>query len=232
MRVIPLYNGQGRVELLDVIPSRIPEGFATKDAVIAADAAMSTGKTFSNNTEIYDFITKLFSWKHFSPFEQATLKFGVTAPMVVFWQLDRHRTFQYASHLRRSGRYTEYTSSEFYYPTYLERDLDGEHALNYLLQNQVSSGMEYYKLLLDKGVKKEAARFVLPAWCMIYSEVMTVNLKNLMHFLALRMAKAAQIEIRELANAMFTITEAEFPYTMKVFKESGVQPIDYDLGEL
>ena len=226
LREVELYGYQGKVTLIDVIPSRIPKGFATKDAIIATDAMLSTGKSPKDNIEVYDFITKLFSWKHYSPFEQATLKFQVTAPVVVFWQLDRHRTFQYASHLRRSGRYTEYTESDFYIPTYFDDNTNAE------LKELIRTSVATYERLLAQGIKKESARFFLPAWCMMYTEVMTVNLKNLMHFLTLRMAKAAQSEIRAVANAMYEITAQEFPYTMKIFKESGVQPVDYDLGEL
>lgn len=215
-----LYNGQGYVELIDTIPSVCPEGL-TKDYWIAECASISTQKDVK---DVETLLGKLFTWKHFSPFEQVQLSFRVQAPALVFWQLDRHRTFQYASHIRRSGRYTEFTGKDFYVPAATSNVVGA-------VETAILSGLKSYKELLNQGVQKETARLVLPAFCMLYSEVMSVNLKNLMHFLALRINPAAQREIRELAYAMFEIVEQEFPITMKLFGKN-MDAINYTFGEL
>jgi len=215
-----LYNGQGYVELLDTIPSVCPDGL-TKDYWIAECATVSTQK---NVKDVETLLGKLFSWKHFSPFEQVHLSFRVEAPAVVFWQMDRHRTFQYASHIRRSGRYTKFTGKDFYVP-------DADYNVTSAIESAILSGLKKYNDLLEQGVQKEVARLVLPAFCMLYSEVMSVNLKNLMHFLSLRTNPAAQSEIRELAHAMFTLVEKEFPITMKLFGKD-MDAINYTFGEL
>ena len=220
-----LFNNQGYVKLLDVIPSVIPEGYSSRDAVIANTARLSTmGKPLENNIKVYDFLEKLFSWKHFSPFEQAQLSFEIKVPLVNFWQMDRHRTFLYGSHLRRSGRYTEFLEEDFYIPDYNTGSDTFQEDLKYHIQDSIVK----YKEAINKGVKKETARFLLPAWCMMYTEVMSVDLKNLMHFFGLRLNRHAQKEIRELATQMFALTSTVFPYTCKIFREN-LEPINYDL---
>ena len=53
--------------------------------------------------------------------------------------------------------------------------------------------------MIAKGVKREDARFLLPEATKT-SLVMTVNMRSLQNFLGLRLDKAAQWEIRELAE--------------------------------
>ena len=48
---------------------------------------------------------------HTTPFEMVEFKFRVRAPVVVFWQWVRHRTWNLNSH---SGRYTPFEESDFY----------------------------------------------------------------------------------------------------------------------
>lgn len=222
-----LYNNQGYVKLLDVMPSEIPEGYSSRDAAIANTARLSTmAKPLADNMKVYDFIEKLFKWGHFSPFEQAVLKFEIKVPLICFWQLDRHRTFQYGSHMRRSGRYTSFDETDFYIPEYITQS----SLFQSTLRDHISDSFIKYQAALEAGVRKEAARYLLPAFCIMYTEEMTVNLKNLLHFLALRVDKAAQAEIRELANEMFDLTKTVFPYTCKIFAEN-MTPVNYNFGD-
>jgi len=234
-----LYNGKGFVKIVDVNPSEIPEGFNSRDAVIANDAKISTNtEAFKDNLEVYQFIEKLFEWGHYSPFEQAVLKFRIKAPLVVFWQLDRHRTFVYSSQLRRSGRYTEFFEDDFYVPKYLDQVvLEGltfpttDLYAGKALEDVIGTSVMLYREMLANGVAKEAARFVLPAFCLMYEDIVTVNLKNLFHFFALRTDSHAQLEIRELAKEMMTMTKVLFPYSVKIFAENS-KPINYDFNEV
>ena len=97
------------------------------------------------------------------------------------------------------------------------------------MQQQFVDSAKLYDEAIANGVKKETARFLLPAWCMMYTERMSIDLKNLLHFLALRTDKAAQREIRDLANATFELTKTVFPYTCKIFAEN-LSPINYNIA--
>lgn len=218
--MVELYGGQGYVELLQTLPATCASG-ETKDSWIAEAAVLSTSKQV---VDVKALLEKLFAWGHFSPFEQAQLSFKVKAPAVVFWQCDRHRTFQYASHIRRSGRYTEFTEVDFYIPA------APDNLRDYTL-SAVRQGLAAYKELLATGVKREAARYVLPAFCMLYTEIMSVNLKNLLHFLALREHPAAQPEIQELARGMLQLVGQEFPLTTEIFVKN-MRALNYTFEEI
>ena len=62
---------------------------------------------------------------------------------------------------------------------------------------------EHYNSLLKKGVKPEDARFALPEATKT-AIVATMNLREFASFYAARSDKAAQWEIRELAEEMMT----------------------------
>ena len=219
-----IYGGQGYVDLLYTIPDSTGT-FESKDFFIAQAAGTSHMSYIENDKQVEKLISNLFSWGHFSPFEQASLTFEIKAPAVVFWQLDRHRTFRYGSHLRRSGRYTKYFAEDFYIPEYFDMYEMAQLGLT------IEHGLELYNAYIDSGMKSESARYFLPGWCMLYTEVMNVDLKNLMHFFSLRLDPAAQIEIRELANAMFELTKKEFPISMKYFEEHEKPRVDYITGD-
>ncbi len=230
-----LYNGQGFVKIIDVIPSEIPKGFKSRDAVIVNIAKISTNtKPIKDDFKVYDFIEKLFKMQHFSPFEQAILTFRIKVPYVVWSQVDRHRTFVYSSQLRRSGRYTKFSEEDFYIPKYLDNYniSDGlPMTAKDFLSETITLSTHNYEMLLEAGVSKESARFVLPAFCILYEDVVNVNLKNLFHFFSLRRNIKVQPEIRELAENMMEITKVLFPYSIKIYNENP-SPINYNFDEL
>jgi len=74
-----------------------------------------------------------------------------------------------------------------------------------------------YDHLLSKGVPQEDARyFTLQAGKTRL--VMTMNIRELRHFFALRCCNRAQWEIRELADEMLKLCKAEAP---DLFKDAG-----------
>lgn len=77
-----------------------------------------------------------------------------------------------------------------------------------------------YRYALSKGVAREIARSVLPV--ATYSHMFgTVNLLNLMRFLALRDHPHAQYEIRVYAEAMRELAKTVAPVSIAAFEEFG-----------
>ncbi len=74
-----------------------------------------------------------------------------------------------------------------------------------------------YNQLLELGVAREVARCILPVSCMT-TVMWQMNLHNLFHFLKLRMAPDAQKEIRDLANAIYELSEPIAPVAFNAFK--------------
>lgn len=79
-----------------------------------------------------------------------------------------------------------------------------------------------YRQLLEQGVAREIARCVLPLT--MYTEwYWKIDLHNLFHFLWLRMDAHAQLEVRELAEAMATFVKPRVPAAWKAFEEDRVK---------
>jgi len=63
---------------------------------------------------------------------------------------------------------------------------------------------DFYDEMVEAGIPKEDARSVLPNACT--TEIgMTMNFRELRHFLKVRLASNAQLEIRELAKEIHRI---------------------------
>jgi thymidylate synthase (FAD) len=88
----------------------------------------------------------------------------------------------------------------------------------------VEKAGQAYKRLVDQGVPKEDARFVLPNAAET-SLLMTIDGRSLFHFFGLRCCNRTQWEIRALADAMLGEARAAEP---EVFNEAG--PYCYQLG--
>lgn len=88
----------------------------------------------------------------------------------------------------------------------------------------VKEAGEAYQRLVDRGVPKEDARFVLPNAAET-SLLMTIDGRSLLHFFGLRLCNRAQWEIRALADEMLGEARKAEP---ELFNAAG--PYCYQLG--
>ena len=168
--------------------------------------------------------------KHTSPFEHVTFTFEVKAPIFVFRQWHRHRTWSFSE---VSARYTE-LPDEYYIPelrSITTQSTDNkqmrtqqEHPSAELIQNIIFAAgntiFDAYKEMLKIGCPRELARSVLPLGT--YSKMFaTVDLHNLFHFLRLRLHEHAQHEIRVYAEAMMQLIEPIVPMCVGSFYGKG-----------
>jgi thymidylate synthase (FAD) len=170
---------------------------------------------------------------HTSPFEQVEFKFRVNAPLVVWWQWVRHRTWHVNA---QSGRYTPFKENDFYMPAVWRKQaqnnkqasegtLDAPEAerMSQALVAHYEQGFALYEQALAAGVAREQARLFLPGFAVYYIWVAKVDAHNLMHFLRLRMAPDAQEEIRVYAQAIFEhFFKPVLPWTAEAFEKYSV----------
>ena len=208
------------------------------DRMIVEAARMSTDKGFlgwGTDEEPKDekLLRYLYENKHATPFEMAGLQIELQAPIFVFREWHRHRTQSYNE---MSGRYTKLP--DLYYVPSLERMMaakqsdknkqgsDEENKFRPgeaeffcdLLSHAYAEARKHYEELLKAGVAREVARLCIPV--SQYSRMRAqANLRNWLAFLTLRMAPAAQWEIRQYANAVGDIIEQLFPRTWDLFVE-------------
>lgn len=149
---------------------------------------------------------------HESTIEHASFTFRVSGiSRALTHQLVRHRI---ASYSQRSQRYCKEDGFNFVMPPmeYLdnEKNISPEQELTQRVyaQDTIIDAIMYadskYEQLLRIGVNGEDARFVLPNACET-KIVITMNARELRHFLRVRMDKHAQWEIRRMAHLMWDL---------------------------
>jgi thymidylate synthase (FAD) len=213
------------VELQDMMP--YPTEAVTPDVSIVNAARVSFLGHSKGDDQDRRLLFYLLSHRHTSPFEQVEFKFRVRAPVIVWWQWVRHRTWHYNL---QSGRYLPFEDDDFYIPRGWRKqsesnkqgsegllDAPDAQTLHDRLAQHVDTSYEMYRTALEMGVAKEQARLFLPAWASYYIAVCKVDAWNLMHFLWLRMADDAQWEIRQYAHAIHSIFREVMPWTAEAF---------------
>ncbi|MCW2918029.1 MAG: thymidylate synthase [Actinomycetia bacterium] len=176
--------------------------------------------------------------RHGTPFEHSSMTFYVRAPIFVFREFMRHRTFSYNE---ESGRYRQ-LEPVFYVPA-PERKLvqigkpgkyefvDGTPEQYKLVteatEESYRQAYRAYLEMIDAGVAREVARTVLPVG--LYSSMYaTCNARALMNFLSLRTKREdsafpsfPQREIEMVAEKMEEIWAGLMPLTHAAFEQGG-----------
>lgn len=149
---------------------------------------------------------------HFSALEHVSYTFaidGVSRAMT--HQLVRHRL---ASYNQQSQRYVSFADEPcFIVPPAVAADPQVAEAF----EAANRAAFDAYRSLMEAGVAAEDARYLLPN-ATETKIVVTMNMRELLHFFELRCCKRAQWEIREVAMAMLELVEPTAPY---VFMDAG-----------
>jgi thymidylate synthase (FAD) len=164
-------------------------------------------------------INYLAEHKHYSPFEHNSLTVLIECPIYIAAQIMRHRTGKFNM---TSRRYTE-DNIEFFEPEVYRKQhkkskqcSDGrvDHTENDLAKALVKEfhvdALIVYNQLLSLGVSRELARGVLPQNLMT-KFYMTMDLRNWVNFLILRLDEHAQEEARIIAQQIRDILIDKFP---------------------
>ena len=224
MNQINVLNG-GSVRLVDHMGSDLA---IVRSARVSYDAEWREAIEGEIDSKDVKLIKYLMKNKHTSPFESVVFTFEVCAPIFVFRQWHRHRTWSYNE---VSARYTELDMG--YYLPELDkitlqstdnkqmRTTEKHPQADYiarLIDAQCKNAFATYKALLECGTPRELARGVLPVNA--YSKMFaTVNLLNLFRFIQLRSHEHAQYEIRVYSDAMLKLIEEIVPVSVKAFRK-------------
>lgn len=212
----------GGIALVDHMGSDLS---IVRAARVSYDAAWRAGDDAGSDARLIRYL-----WKnhHTTPFEAVTFTFEVKAPIFVFRQWHRHRTWSFNE---LSARYRE-LPEEFYVP---DPALVGVQSTNNKQGRDLSGGdrresqvaavrtacevaFATYRQLLASGWPRELARSVLPV--ATYSHMFaTVNLLNLFRFLTLRTDPHAQYEIRVYAAAMLELIRPIVPVAVSAWEQ-------------
>jgi len=191
-----------------------------RSARVSYDAEFRTGDDADKDARLLDYLVRNM---HTSPLESVNFTFEVKAPIFVFRQWHRHRTWKFNE---ISARYSE-LPEEFYVPD--ADQITTQHSSNKQMRTddknpqadiiriamevQCRDAFTLYRRLLAMGTPRELARSILPVGT--YSRMFaTIDLHNLMKFCKLRIHPHAQYEIRVYAEAMLAFARLVCPITV------------------
>ena len=158
---------------------------------------------------------------HWSVFEQAYMTLEINTTRGLAAQILRHRSFTYQEF---SQRYADANLLSEKIPLPKLRRQDTKNRQNstddvdpyvvqkydILMEEHFKSSMDLYNKMLEDGIAKECARFVLPLSTptRIY---MTGSCRSWIHYINLRSAHGTQKEHMDIANACREVFIQQFP---------------------
>ena len=186
---------------------------------IAYVARVSNPKN-QNNDNFAGLLKYCIKHGHWSIFEQAFMTLEIETTRGIAAQILRHRSFTYQEFSQRyadSNLLGEVELPELRRQDTKNRqnstdDLDPEvvEKLNKQMNTLFSSAFSLYNQMLEKGVAKECARFVLPLATptKIY---MSGSARSWIHYINLRSGHGTQKEHMDIANECKSIFVEQFP---------------------
>ena len=200
-----------KVKLISVTPDA--------EKHIAYVARVSNPKN-QNNENFAGLLKYCIKHGHWSIFEQSFMTLEIETTRGIAAQILRHRSFTYQEFSQRyadSNLLGEVELPELRRQDTKNRqnsidDLDPEviEKLNKQMNTLFSSALSLYNQMLEKGVAKECARFVLPLATptRIY---MTGSARSWIHYINLRSGHGTQKEHMDIANECKSIFVEQFP---------------------
>ena len=200
-----------RVNLISVTPDA--------EKHIAYVARVSNPKN-QDNEQFAGLLKYCIKHGHWSIFEQAFMTLEIETTRGIAAQILRHRSFTYQEFSQRyadSNLLGQIELPELRRQDTKNRqnsidDLDPEvvEKLNKQMNTLFSSALSLYNQMLEKGIAKECARFVLPLATptRIY---MTGSARSWIHYINLRSGHGTQKEHMDIANECKSIFVEQFP---------------------
>ena len=187
---------------------------------IAYCARVSNPKNQFNNSSA-GLLKYCIQNQHWSIFEHAFLTVEINTSLAIATQILRHRSFTFQQF---SQRYADSTELQLELPIPELRRQDTKNrqnstddlpadviiSFNVKIEEHFKQAIEIYQDMLNAGVAKESARFVLPqaTQTRLY---MSGSVRSWIHYIDLRSAHGTQLEHKEIAEKCKCIFVDEFP---------------------
>ena len=157
-------------------------------------------------------LTTIMESGHLSTLEHASYTFAIDGvSRALTHQLVRHRL---ASFNQQSQRYVRFAEGlDVVKPASIQENAEASKLFDEMIEKTV----EAYQAFLDAGIPAEDARYILPNAAET-KIVVTMNIRELLHFFNLRCCNRAQWEIRDLAWRMLELVKPTAPF---IFADAG-----------
>ena len=190
------------------------------EELMGYDARVSNPKN-QDNPKVAGLLGYCIKHGHWSVFEQAHMTLEIKTTRGLAAQILRHRSFTYQEF---SQRYADSSMLGEVIPTPELRRQDDKNRQNSIddldrfvvqdfelkMQRHFVDGMKLYKEMLDAGIAKECARFVLPL-ATPTKLYMTGSVRSWIHYINLRSAHGTQKEHMNIAEECRLIFNEQFP---------------------
>jgi len=213
-----------KVKLISITKSLIEEKELTAEELIVYIARVSNPSNQLNSETSDKLLSYMVKHKHWSPFEMCDMTVEIITSRGIAQQILRHRSFSFQEfsqryaeatdfepiQLRKIGSKNRQSSLEVFDP-----NLNGNNiAASKLIENHLRESEFLYKSLLEVGVAKECARFILPITTQtkIY---MKGSVRSWIHYLQIRTEEHTQLEHRQIALEILEIFKNNFPNIFK-----------------
>jgi thymidylate synthase (FAD) len=182
-----------------------------------------------NNPEYAKLIKYCITHQHWSVFEHSFMTLEIETSTAIATQILRHRSFTFQQF---SQRYADPTQLGFE-PIELRRQAEKNRQSSMLRIEEADEKVleetwfmllediqHLYNRMIDAGVAKECARFILPQ-CTATRMYMSGNIRSWIHFIQLRCGEDVQLEHRQVALAAKKIFCRELPVTASALEWVG-----------
>lgn len=228
-----------QVKLVSITKSFVEEKELSPEDLIVYIARVSNPSNQLNNETSDKLIAYLIKNKHWSPFEMVDMTVEIVTSRGIAQQILRHRSFSFQEFSQRYAEATDFEPIQLRKPASKNRQSSEEvfddhiEAVKYtedwmqgnvsghaasIIESHLRTSQALYKALLDAGVAKECARFVLPLTTQtkIY---MKGSIRSWIHYLGIRCDHHTQLEHQQIALAIQEIFCTNFPHIAKAYEQ-------------
>jgi thymidylate synthase (FAD) len=209
---------QMKVKLLSITPNA--------EEHIVEVARVSSSR--ENKKEDYESLIRyLIKHKHWSPFEHSYMTVEIETSKAIAIQLLRHRSFTFQEFSQRYQNVNALSQDGIFEPIQLRwqaqsnRQSSTDPINSQVLDSKVAMVLaaceQLYNNLLESGVSRETARFVLPMATKTTLH-MTGSIRSWIHFIQIRDDSHAQKEIQDVAKCIKSIFADALPVISESIK--------------
>jgi thymidylate synthase (FAD) len=211
------------VKLVSVTQSLVAEKPMSPEELIVYIARVSNPSNQLNTETSEKLLAYLVKHKHWSPFEMVDLTVEIVTSRAIAQQILRHRSFVFQEFSQRYSEATDFEPVETRKSGSTNRQsslvaFDPEFESGWTASEAILShtkkSEELYQKLLQAGVARECARFVLPlsTQTRLY---MKGSVRSWIHYLQIRCDEHTQLEHGLVAQAVLDIFKEQFPNISK-----------------
>ena len=192
----------------------------TPEKLIIYIARVSSGKSDEEKKEdITGLLGFLIKNNHWSPFEMVNITFEIQTSRTIAQQILRHRSFSFQEFSQRYAKAVTMEPVEMRMQADKNRQISTKPTSDYevIVADHLTRSQYIYNELIEAGVAKETARFVLPLTTRT-TLYMNGTLRSWIHYLFIRDDGHTQLEHQRIAQVIKIKLGEHFPHTWEALK--------------